>query len=217
MQDFNLTVLQDMPFLKSGILLGISVFVTFVSPGPSIALVIKNSIAHSRRAGIACAAGITLSVMFFMVIALLGLGVVLKKSEILYRLVQGVGGMFLLYVGVMSFKNAGTTDYTQQQDGAVARSSFTEGFFVTMLNPQAILAFMAISATYIMPCTPFYVQTLYTIEILLLCFAWFGSTAVILSLPQLKQHFISKLDVIERITAASLFVMGGFILYKAVS
>ena len=215
MQD--LIFLQGFPFLKSGILLGVSVFITFVSPGPSIALVIKNSIAHSRQAGLACAAGITLSVMCFMIIALLGLGAVLNKSELLYRCVQGFGGLFLMYVGIMSFKSAGATDYTVSADGAVARSSFAEGFFVTMLNPQAILAFMAISATYIMPSTPFFVQTLYTVEILVLCFAWFGATAFILSLPQLKQRFIDKLDMIERVTAASLFVMGSYILYKAVA
>ena len=216
MQDFFLTFFQDAPYLKSAALLGVSVFITYVSPGPSIALVIKNTVAYSRQAGLACAFGVALAVLCFVIIALLGMGVILQKSEIIYRLVQGVGGLFLTYVGIMSFKHAGTTDYSANEGAAATRSSFTEGFFITILNPQAILAFMAISATYIIPTTPFYIQVLYALEIMILCFAWFGTAAYILSMPQLKERFLSKIELIERVTATFLFLMGAYILYSAV-
>ena len=78
--------------IASGILL--------IIPGPTILTVISYSVAHGRRANAPLVAAVALGDSTALVLSLLGLGALLATSAFWFTMVKGIGGLYLLYLGV---------------------------------------------------------------------------------------------------------------------
>ena len=70
-----------------------------MSPGPSLALIIRNSITINRFAGFMTAVGHGLGMGVYAVFAVTGLSIILTANELLFQLIQIIGILFLLYLG----------------------------------------------------------------------------------------------------------------------
>src|SRR5688572_7380219 len=68
-------------------------------PGPAFALIVRNSIAYSRRAALLTTLGLGLGVGVDVVLLLCGLSVLLQNPTI-YDLVRYAGAAYLFYLGV---------------------------------------------------------------------------------------------------------------------
>ena len=72
-----------------------------MSPGPSVALIIKNSVTFSRTAGILSAIGHALGIGIYAILAILGLHYILITNPFIFNSIQIIGSIFLLGLGVM--------------------------------------------------------------------------------------------------------------------
>ena len=70
-----------------------------MSPGPSLALIIRNSITINRFAGFMTAVGHGLGMGVYAVFAVTGLSIILTANELIFQLIQIIGILFLLYLG----------------------------------------------------------------------------------------------------------------------
>ena len=70
-----------------------------MSPGPSLALIIRNSITISRFAGFMTAIGHGIGMGVYAVFAVTGLIIILTTNEILFQFIQIIGILFLLFIG----------------------------------------------------------------------------------------------------------------------
>jgi Putative threonine efflux protein len=71
-----------------------------ISPGADFAMVTRNSMMLSRRAGMLTAAGIALGVLVHVAYSLLGVGLVISRSILLFSLIKYMGAAYLVYLGV---------------------------------------------------------------------------------------------------------------------
>ena len=74
-----------------------------MSPGPSLALIIRNSITINRFAGFMTAVGHGLGMGVYAVFAVTGLSIILTANELLFQLIQIIGILFLLYLDKIGF------------------------------------------------------------------------------------------------------------------
>ena len=74
-----------------------------MSPGPSLALIIRNSTTISRFAGFMTAVGHGIGMGVYAVFAVTGLIIILTTNEILFQFIQIIGILFLLFI--LSKKN----------------------------------------------------------------------------------------------------------------
>ena len=65
-----------------------------MSPGPSLALIIRNSITINRFAGFMTAVGHGLGMGVYAVFAVTGLSIILTANELLFQLIQIIGILF---------------------------------------------------------------------------------------------------------------------------
>lgn len=70
-----------------------------IAPGPDSLLVLRNSVRGGRRSGLATAAGTITGLLFWAAAAALGLGALLRASEIGYTLVRCCGAAYLIFLG----------------------------------------------------------------------------------------------------------------------
>lgn len=71
-----------------------------ISPGPDFAMVTRNSLMLSRRAGVLTALGIGLGVLVHVTYTLVGVGLLIQQSLWLFNAIKLVGAVYLIYLGV---------------------------------------------------------------------------------------------------------------------
>lgn len=115
-----------------------SVLVT-IAPGPDMALITRQVLAHGQRVARATIAGNVTGVLVHTLLVAFGLSAVLLASVKVFDAVKIAGAAYLVYLGVLSIRHARRpVDHA----GPVARSRATgyrQGLFSTLLNPKPIL------------------------------------------------------------------------------
>jgi threonine/homoserine/homoserine lactone efflux protein len=73
-----------------------------VSPGPNFAITIKNSLLHSRLAGMWTALGVAVGNLVHVVFRLLGIALIVSQSILLFNALKWFGVAYLAYIGLKS-------------------------------------------------------------------------------------------------------------------
>ncbi len=193
-------------------------FLAVASPGPDFLIVTKNSITNSRKIGILTALGVALGISVHVTYCLLGIGLVISKSILIFTTIKYIGALYLIYIGIKALRAKRKNPVTEIGDPTLTDTTATKivtplqairtGFLVNTLNPKATLFFLALFTQVIDPSTPIFIQTLYGLEMLLATFLWFSIVAVAFSNKTMKQK-ISKVEHwIDRLSGAVLVALG---------
>lgn len=124
-----------------------------LSPGPAVLLSLRNGATHGASAVRWSALGNISGVCGLSIAAMLGLGVVLKSSAMLFGLVKIAGAAYLFYIGVRQLRSTATIAPAiaegQHQPRRRRRDLYREGFLVAATNPKAVLFFTALFPQFI--------------------------------------------------------------------
>ncbi len=83
----------------------IAAMIVLVIPGPTILLVISQSISHGRRAVVPLVTGVTLGDFTAMTLSLLGLGAILAASATLFSVLKFIGAVYLICLGIKLWRS----------------------------------------------------------------------------------------------------------------
>jgi len=115
-----------------------------LAPGPDTVYVLTRSIQQGRRRGFAAAVGIGTGVLVHTGAAVLGVSVLLRQSAVSFRVVQYLGALYLLYLGVDTLLSRGRIEVEPTgTESASAPRSYLRGVVVDVLNPKVALFFLA--------------------------------------------------------------------------
>ncbi len=122
--------------------------VAILSPGPATLLALRNSMAWGPRRAVWSTLGNVCGLFCLSAAAMLGLGVVLQSSAVLFGLVKLLGAGYLFYVGVRQILGRGVSLVPADADAPTApppRSRlFVEALLTASTNPKPILFFTAL-------------------------------------------------------------------------
>jgi RhtB (resistance to homoserine/threonine) family protein len=182
-----------------------------MTPGPNLAITLRNSLAYTRRDGVSTAAGLALGNLLHASYCLVGIGVVISRSIVLFNAIKWAGAAYLIYIGLRSLR-ARPQDLGVEGAGpprslgrlVAARS----GFLTNLLNPKVTLFFLALFTQVIDPATPLPARAFYGATMVLLEFGWFALVATLISRRAVKARFLSVSHWVERATGAALVALG---------
>lgn len=114
-----------------------------LSPGPDMIYVITRGMAHGRRAGVLSAIGVVCGILVHTTAAAFGLTLIFQTSALAFLFVKFVGAVYLLYLGIKSWRDKST--FYLQTTVSVAKSStlFWQGVLSNVLNPKIAIFFLA--------------------------------------------------------------------------
>jgi len=122
-----------------------------LSPGPSLALVIKNTLAGGTKQGYATSISHGLGVTLYAAITATGIGIIIVQSPVIFGIVQYAGAAFLLYLGVKSLlskkSNINLSHSTEQNKEKV--NGWRDGFLIAFLNPKLAIFFLALFSQFV--------------------------------------------------------------------
>lgn len=123
-----------------------------MSPGPSLAVVLKHSIHGSMKNGMLAALSHGVGVGFYAAASLLGLGALMMQFPTVYQLLVYLGAAYLAYLGLKILFSKSNDSELQVQKSAVSSSkALQDGFAIAFLNPKLAIFFLALFSQFIDP------------------------------------------------------------------
>lgn len=121
-----------------------------IIPGPTVALIVANSLNHGTRAGLLNVAGTQLGLGVMMVVLALGLAAIVETMGIWFDWVRLIGAAYLIWIGWKLLRASGSLETVSK--APVPRGGFLlQGFLVMMSNPKALLFFGAFIPQFVDP------------------------------------------------------------------
>ncbi|MGB0780481.1 MAG: LysE family translocator [Candidatus Poseidoniaceae archaeon] len=118
-------------------------FLGAISPGPSLLMVIRNTIVGGRRRGVMCAVGHGIGFGLYAGVAIFGLIVLLEQAPQVFLVLQLIGIALLFWYGWLMWHHA--KDEIEESFEGEARG-FLEGFSIAFFNPKIALFLVAVLA-----------------------------------------------------------------------
>ncbi|MEO2267093.1 LysE family translocator [Pseudoalteromonas pernae] len=172
-------------------------FMGAMSPGPSLAVVLKHSLHSGRAGGIVCAVSHGCGVGLYALLAILGLGSLQQQWPLMFNLLIYAGAAYLLYLAYGSWCS-GASKLNIEEAGSNRRGAIQDGFAIAFLNPKLAIFFVALFSQFIpagdmplqqqviMVATPTVIDTLWYVLVALLCshrkfYPWLVSNQLIIN------------------------------------
>jgi threonine/homoserine/homoserine lactone efflux protein len=133
-------------------------FVITIIPGPTVTLIVANSLAHGARAGLLNVAGTQLGLGLMMLVLIVGLSSIIATMGVWFDWLRFAGAAYLIWLGWKLLRSSGALE---QPEGAPPppRGGFVmQGFLVLLGNPKALLWFGAFIPQFVDPTTNYVSQ-----------------------------------------------------------
>lgn len=125
-------------------------FVVVIVPGPTVSLIVANSITHGTRAGLLNVAGTQAGLATMMLIVLVGLTSLIETMGYWFDWVRFAGAAYLAWLGWKLIRAPGALG-DPAQTPTPRGGFFLQGFLVLMSNPKALLMFGAFIPQFVDP------------------------------------------------------------------
>ena len=182
------------------------------SPGPDFAIVVRESVAHGRRAGTWTALGVGTGIFVHVAYSLLGIGLIVSQSIVLFNALKWLAAAYLFYIGIKALraKPAAPGSLEVVGDGAerAPRGAFMTGFVTNGLNPKATLFFLSLFTVVINPHTPLAVQAGYGVYLAFATALWFCLVALLFSQRRVRAGFARMGHWFDRLMGTVLVGLG---------
>ena len=132
-------------------LLGISFVCAMgaISPGPSLAVVLRNTISGGRTQGVMTGIGHGIGLGIYAFIAVMGLSSLLLANKQIFNLIQWAGALFLIWLA-LNMITYSPSSISNKYEGNWRRG-FLEGFMIAFLNPKILVFMAAVFSQFINP------------------------------------------------------------------
>ena len=135
--------------------------VVVIVPGPTVTVIIANSLAHGSRAGFWNVAGTQAGLAVMIGILVVGLASIIETMAWWFDWVRIAGALYLIWIGwklLRSARDAGTLPAAAPSK--TGNGFFWQGVLVIFANPKALLFFGAFIPQFIDPAGNYIAQTI---------------------------------------------------------
>ncbi len=183
-----------------------------VAPGADFALVIRQCIVHGRRTALITSFGIGTSLLFHISYTILGIGLIVSKSLLLFSMLKWAGAAYLIWLGIQSWREpAFRMDESQNAESeqiVSAPKAFFMGFITNALNPKPVLFFLSLFSALVSPHTPAWIQFTYGLGMALALILWFSGVSLVLTNAAVRGRFLAMGRTFNRVTGALFIGLG---------
>ncbi|WP_163934232.1 LysE family translocator [Paraferrimonas sp. SM1919] len=186
-----------------------------MSPGPSLALVARHTLASGRLHGVVCSWAHALGIGVYALMSVLGLHVLMQQYPLIFQVISALGGGYLIWIGCKAIlAKQGIAQSLAAGKVAPLWRAGLDGLVMSLLSPKIMLFFVALFSQFVaqishsgnigtLVITPLMIDGLwYTLVVLLLSQSWL--------LPKLRQ----QAQILDKLSGILLLGLGLNILYQ---
>jgi len=206
--------MNEFALYAPGILLSYAAFLLAIaSPGPNILAVMGTSMSVGRSSGTALAMGIAFGSFTWAMLTAFGLSALIARYAPALIGIKIAGGCYLLFLAYKAFRSAinkHEISAKQLEGGRRTRFGYAlRGYIVTMTNPKAALAWIAIVSIGLKDSAPLWVATAIVLGTVAMSVVIHALYAVAFSTPAMVKLYSNARRKIQ-------FTFGAFFTYAGV-
>ncbi len=170
-----------------------------ISPGPDFAMVSRNSLTLSRRAGIMTAVGIGAGVLVHVFYTILGIGILIRETPALFSALKFAGAGYLIWLGFNMLRTGKSDEVILDVPAAFTDfSALRVGFLTNALNPKTMIFIVSLFLQIIQSETPVAIRIAYGLFIAGAHMLWFSLVGLFFSAPRIRKSIFSVRHWIDR-------------------
>ncbi|WP_337040031.1 threonine export protein RhtC [Serratia marcescens] len=167
--------------------------IALMSPGPDFFFVSQTAASRSRREAMMGVVGISLGIVVWAGVALMGLHLILQKMAWLHQIIMVGGGIYLCWMGWQLLRSARAQQAQPAAEAQVALPkagrSFIRGFLTNLSNPKAVIYFGSVFSLFVGDSVGAGARWGLFLLIVAETFAWFSLVAVVFALPAMRRGY----------------------------
>jgi threonine/homoserine/homoserine lactone efflux protein len=186
-----------------------------MSPGPSLAVVLRHTLGGGRVPGVITGISHAFGVGFYALLTVWGLGELIERTPLLFRALSWGGALYLAWLGIKALRadRAGTLEACPAQ--ASRSQAAREGLLIALSNPKLIVFFVALLSQFVTPGMSDAARLVIVLTAMVIDGGWYTLIAVGLSHSRLLPWLQAHAHWINRITGVLLLLMAARILWTA--
>ena len=189
-----------------------------MSPGPSLAIVVRHTVTSGTRAGVICAFAHGFGIFLWAALMVSGLGALLLAQPTWFDGLRALGAVFLLYLGcrALMVQRDASADTVQTNSGGPksSRKAAREGLVIALSNPKVAVFFAALFSQFIQPDATVRTQLIIAITAAVIDALWYTMVAVLLSRPAWSGRFMRHGGLLDRGFGVILIVLSAAVLWS---
>jgi threonine/homoserine/homoserine lactone efflux protein len=181
-----------------------------LSPGPNFALVSRLAASGAREAALGSSVGFAVAATIYALVTMAGFAVILNELGWLARGVQIVGGVYLVWLGIGSWRRSKAHQAAPQEgeDLLTGLQGVRLGTLVSFSNPKGIAFFIGLFAAAIPPGTALWAKIVIIVGVFTIELLWYGAVALLLSTSGPRAMYQRFRRSIERALGVMLIFFG---------
>ena len=190
----------------------IASFLVVIVPGPTVSLIIANSLKSGIRAGILNVVGTQLGLIILILLLALGFKVISPFLEDVIKVVRIIGAIYLMALGYLGFTSKNLLDNSEKIN-KFDKKFILQGLIVILSNPKAFLFLGAFIPQFIDINQPIGTQIIYFGILFMIVGAIFdGMYAVIFG--KFREIIMNKyINILNKLGGTLLFFVGLWLLF----
>lgn len=178
-----------------------------IVPGPSVTVVVANSLAGGTRAGLATILGTEIAMLAMVLVVALGLEAVMRLVSEAFLVIKLLGAAYLIWIGWKMFASSGRLNF---EPGArlPIRRYLWQGALVNLANPKTLLFLGAFLPQFIDLSRPAFEQIM-VLGLIVMAVATLSDSVYAILAGRARQVLTaSRVRIVSRISGAILMAGG---------
>lgn len=190
-----------------------------MSPGPSLAVVLRNTVSGGRRQGISTGIGHGMGFGIYAFLSAFGIATALSANENVEYFLRWGGIAILLWLGYNFIRHAFSDNSPnpghEESESPSEGAGFIQGFSIAILNPKIMAWMLALYAPFIEAESS--LETLIGMGLLGMAIdgSWYVSVAVLLTTGNRVELLRSKAHLIDGAMGLLMFFFAGILFIGA--
>jgi len=181
-------------------------FFIVIVPGPTVTVIVANSLRDGAKAGFLNVAGTQAGLSVMIVIVALGLETVVALMADWFFVVKLIGAAYLIWLGIKLWRSNGDIGGADTRKPRIGY--FWQGVVVIVTNPKILVLFGAFIPQFVDPAGSAFWQTMILGGIFMIVATVFDSLYVLLASKAGRALTQSRVRLIEKISG-TLLIAGG--------
>jgi len=187
-----------------------------LSPGPSLAVVLRHTLSGGRRNGCIAAMAHGVGIGLYAFACISGLAFIITTSPAIFRAFQWAGAVYLAWLGIRGLLAKPLIE-GEPAATTISAAAARDGFLIVFLNPKIALFFIALFSQVIGPETPIFARLGYAATAWIIDTAWYLVVAWLFSNPRWLGMLQRKAVWFERLFGIILLALAARLFLETIA
>jgi threonine/homoserine/homoserine lactone efflux protein len=176
-----------------------------VTPGPDMALVMRNGLRGGRPAAFRTILGISVGLLGWALATAVGVAAVLAASTTVFAALKILGGIYLAYLGIRTLLALRRHGHAPQPREARLGSEFGQGLVTNLLNPKLAVFFTTLLPQFISENDPYVAKSiLLAVLFVAIGLAWLSVYGFIVGAVARSRQFRRAIEAVSGVVLVAL-------------